>query len=373
MRKLFFILALLAFFTAHASYAADKHTSKGTSNSKVLTMRQIADQFLPSVVQITIKGRDGQVTALGSGFVTAHNLIATNIHIVHDATTVTVNFPNGHSVEAYGTAGSDKSSDLAILYANTGTAKPLPISSASAHIGDTVIALGSPEGLSGSMSTGIISGIRFLSGARVLQTTAPISHGSSGGPLLNASGEVIGITSFMMIDGQNLNFAYSSYYLKLLIPSRVLGYLPWNKNNWVPVETTIGLSIAFDALQFVAGKKSTDNNSSSADFVKIVFSSNGLKLPKNEETQAAVGYDVPIKDCSQWACGDRLYFAFHHPKIDHTGIYIGSRMFVHPSINQEHKIVTDDINEADFASHLVCVRRSPELVGEPTQIDSGKH
>src|SRR6516225_1013196 len=85
------------------------------------------------------------------------------------------------------------------------------------QVGDSVYAVGNPEGLEGTFSQGIVSGIRESGGDRLLQITAPISPGSSGGPVLNEKGEVIGVSVATFRDGQNLNFAVPSIYLKELL------------------------------------------------------------------------------------------------------------------------------------------------------------
>jgi len=85
------------------------------------------------------------------------------------------------------------------------------------QVGDSVYAVGNPEGLEGTFSQGIVSGIRESGGDRLLQITAPISPGSSGGPVLNEKGEVIGVSVATFRDGQNLNFAVPSAQLKELL------------------------------------------------------------------------------------------------------------------------------------------------------------
>ncbi len=99
-------------------------------------------------------------------------------------------------------------------------------------------------------------------------------------------------------------------------------------------------------------------------FVKAVYASNGITLPRHSGDQAAVGYDVPRSDWSQWVPGDRMYFACHHPEIDHTGMYIGGGYFIHASAGHGHQVAIDRVDAAYYATHLVCVRRSRELVGD---------
>ena len=156
------------------------------------------------------------------------DLIATNWHVVKAAHAVTANFQNGRSEAVEGLVNCDIPHDLVLLHANTAGIRPLPLASgAAAQVGDPVVAVGSPEGLGGSLSTGIISALRYYNGGKTIQTTAPISHGSSGGALLDVYGRVLGITSFFVTDGQNLNFAYSSYYVRQLLVNRTAGFATW--------------------------------------------------------------------------------------------------------------------------------------------------
>ena len=99
-------------------------------------------------------------------------------------------------------------------------------------------------------------------------------------------------------------------------------------------------------------------------FVKAVYSSFGITLPRHSGDQAAIGYDVPRSDWSIWVPGDRMYFACHHPQIDHTGMYIGGGYFIHASAGHGHQVAIDRVDAPYYSSHLVCVRRSQELLGE---------
>ena len=99
-------------------------------------------------------------------------------------------------------------------------------------------------------------------------------------------------------------------------------------------------------------------------FVKAVYGTYGLTLPRHSGDQAAVGYDVPRSDWAQWVPGDRMYFACHHPEIDHTGMYIGGGYFIHASAGHGHKVAIDRVDGEYYADHLVCVRRSRELLGD---------
>ena len=105
-------------------------------------------------------------------------------------------------------------------------------------------------------------------------------------------------------------------------------------------------------------------------FVKAVYAAHGITLPRHSGDQAAVGYDVPKGDWSRWVPGDRMYFACHHPEIDHTAMYIGGGYFIHASMGHGQAVAIDRVDGAYYAQHLVCVRRSRELVADAPAPDA---
>ena len=98
--------------------------------------------------------------------------------------------------------------------------------------------------------------------------------------------------------------------------------------------------------------------------VRAVYAAHGIFLPRVSGDQATVGYDVPKTDWSKWIPGDRMYFACHHARIDHTGMYIGGGYFIHSSMGHGQAVAVDRVDGAYYAEHLVCVRRSRELVSD---------
>jgi hypothetical protein len=160
----------------------------------------------------------------GSGFVVrSDGLIATNYHVIEGATRIQVVFKDNPSVHWAEAVGTDPTYDLALLRVQSGPrARPVRLGSTRRlPIGSEVIAIGNPLGLDASVSTGIVSQVRVLQGlsfmGELIQITAPISPGSSGGALFNRNGEVIGVTTLGIIDGQNLNFAVPIERLQTLI------------------------------------------------------------------------------------------------------------------------------------------------------------
>jgi hypothetical protein len=164
---------------------------------------------------VTIKTDNG---ALGSGFFVAPNIIASNYHVIEGAKNASCylnNSDTGYKIDGY--VGVDKSVDLILLKVSTLNKPAIKLAVTTASIGQKVYVIGSPKGLPATISDGIISGMRDFEGNKLLQMTASISPGSSGGPVLNSNGELIGISVSQLTDGQNLNFAIPKSYLQILL------------------------------------------------------------------------------------------------------------------------------------------------------------
>jgi tetratricopeptide (TPR) repeat protein len=115
----------------------------------------------------------------------------------------------------------DKKNDLAVLSVDVDlTSNPLPLATGTVSPGEQIFAIGNPEGLENTISQGIVSGLRNRDDRNLLQITSPISHGSSGGPILNARGEVVGVAVGMLEDGQNLNFAVPVSYVRSILEKK---------------------------------------------------------------------------------------------------------------------------------------------------------
>ena len=180
---------------------------------------QIAEKTLAATVSLEMKDSKGKTRAFGSGFFVRENLIATNYHVIAEAASGTAKLVDKDTTyEIEGFTATDETNDLALLKVTAYGIKPLPLgNSTDVKIGETVYVAGNPKGLEGTFSDGMISGRRYEDAKERLQMTAPVSRGSSGGPVLNSKGEVIGVASRTIEDGQNLNFAIPSNYLKTLL------------------------------------------------------------------------------------------------------------------------------------------------------------
>jgi len=146
-------------------------------------------------------------------------IIATNLHVIEGARggyAKIIGQKKSYNID--GIIKIDPKRDIALLAVSNVNAPSLKLGDSDAvNIGDTIYAVGNPQGLEGTFSSGIISGIRQIDDDQLLQITAPISPGNSGGPVLNEQGQVIGIAVATYKSGQNLNFAVPINYLKPLL------------------------------------------------------------------------------------------------------------------------------------------------------------
>jgi S1-C subfamily serine protease len=246
------------------SWQVATHNSAGWSSWSspfvftISTQMSVTDiaKFVDRVVLIDVNGiKDGKpFDAEGSGFIiSSDGRIVTNYHVIDMATSGTVTLNDGTkydiiSVLGYGKDKQFGDNDLAVIKIN---AYNLPVcilgDSDKVQLGESVVTIGSPLGLQNSVSTGIVSNIWNNS---LIQITAPISHGSSGGPLFNMRGEVIGINTygFAPIGGENINVAVPINWLKTmdtslnmtlervcngwtLTPDQIKSAIDWGKTN----------------------------------------------------------------------------------------------------------------------------------------------
>src|SRR5580700_2203508 len=173
-----------------------------------LTTAQIAKRISPSVVVIEGKAASGDV--LGSGFIISKDgEIVTNLHVIRDMQNAKVQLANGEVFDSAYVLATDERRDLAIVQI---AGFNLPISemgdSDTLAVGESLVAVGNPHGLEGSVTAGILSAVRDSGeGFKVLQTDAAVNSGNSGGPLVNGRGQVIGVVSFKLHSAEGLNFA----------------------------------------------------------------------------------------------------------------------------------------------------------------------
>jgi len=182
---------------------------------------EIGKRVSPAVVKLESYDGQGQLMGMGTGFlVNPSGLIVTNYHVIREAYQMKVTAVGGDVYGVDGVVVFDPDKDFAILKV---TAFGLPVvelgNSNQVDILEEVIAIGHPLGLQYTSSTGVISQRREKNGFSMLQTTAPISPGNSGGHLVNLKVHVIGIVTEQMTEGQNLNFALPINYVRAALES----------------------------------------------------------------------------------------------------------------------------------------------------------
>jgi len=196
--------------------------------ASALSPPQLFNRLSPSIFIVQVRDRKGSVIAFGSGVAISEGLkpgrpnwlikvqapcakangqvVATNYHVVDKGVALAVR--RGAQSWQSKITHVDPKHDLALLCCQGLKAPPLLLrDSSTVQVGERVYSLGAPAGLELTLSEGIVSGLREQDGVSVIQTTAPLSHGSSGGGLFDAQGRLVGITSFSVKNGQNLNFA----------------------------------------------------------------------------------------------------------------------------------------------------------------------
>jgi S1-C subfamily serine protease len=180
--------------------------------------KEIAKKCMASTVSLVMEDNFKQPLSLGSGFIIDDGKVITNLHVIEDAKYgyVTISGESKkHKIEGY--LSVDKTNDLALLSVPTLIGTSIEINGNNPEIGENIYAIGNPKGLSGTISEGIISGIRTYDNEELIQITAPISPGSSGGPVINNNGQLIGVSVGTLDAGQNLNFAIPTKYVSKLI------------------------------------------------------------------------------------------------------------------------------------------------------------
>jgi len=191
----------------------------GQLPARAYTIPEIVKRAKPAVVEIVALDEKGSPTKLGTGFfIWEDGLVVTNCHVIQGATSLAALDNHGAVFSLDRVLACSTDPDLAVLkFTAHDVAFLHPRHSGEIVEGDKVIVIGNPTGLTGTVSEGIISALR--ENGSIIQITAPISPGSSGSPVLDEKGELIGIVTSQRQEGQNLNFAIAHWRI-----SEVLAY-----------------------------------------------------------------------------------------------------------------------------------------------------
>jgi tetratricopeptide (TPR) repeat protein len=174
---------------------------------------ELVRRIKPSAVAIETFDARGEKLSRGSGFFIDTDRVVTNRHVIDNAYRAEVHSYNGHVYVVKGVIAVDAEGDLALLRVDAppGQVRPLLLDRTSPQEGESVVVIGNPFGLEGSVTNGIVSAVRDIpTFGRIIQITAPISPGSSGSPVVNMQGQVIGVATLQITGGQSVNFAIPS-------------------------------------------------------------------------------------------------------------------------------------------------------------------
>lgn len=186
------------------------------------TRREIINQLERAVYTVQVLSDSDDIISTGTGFMVAKNgVLATCAHVIHNASKIRIVSLTGGTYEAIGTLNVDDENDIALLSIRGNNLDYIETTeSIQGARGDSVFVFGSPKGVEGILSEGIVSS--FPEGANEFQFTAPVSPGSSGSPIVSDRGELLGIAKSVIIDSQNLNYASSSSLLTGLLDNQEL-------------------------------------------------------------------------------------------------------------------------------------------------------
>src|SRR6195256_7011791 len=174
---------------------------------------ELVRRIKPSAVAIETFDSRGEKLSRGSGFFIDYDRVVTNRHVIDNAYRAEVHSYNGNVYPVKGVIAVDAEGDLALLRVDAppNQVRPLLLDRTSPQEGESIVVIGNPFGLEGSVTNGIVSAVRDIpTFGRIIQITAPISPGSSGSPVVNMHGQVIGVATLQITGGQSVNFAIPS-------------------------------------------------------------------------------------------------------------------------------------------------------------------
>lgn len=295
-----------------------------------------------AVVLIVLNDENGKPIAEGSGFiVSADGRIVTNHHVLSGAHSATVKLNSGAFFPVDGILADDADHDLCVIKVSGKNLPTLALANSDGvSVGDHVVAIGSPLGLENSVTDGIVSAVRVdPKGRQWIQTTAPASHGNSGGPLLLLDGKVAGVLTWKAIEGENLNFASPSNVVAPLLTSSAI--------------RPLGTSVTVDRVESMisAGERIWTSMTSGRDFkvrVEGDYVYIDWVLPSAlQQTPAFMRYELK-KNGNKWVGKVRAYLP-HEYKSGYFDFWKTGQTMGTANVNwcsQESEVEIDSILES---------------------------
>jgi serine protease Do len=202
--------------TQAGAAAPETAAAPATASATAMTAEEIFANVSGSIARIQVADSSGKMFGQGSGVVVGSGIVITNCHVVADAWQISVKV--GDKVLPGVVVVADKQLDLCSLRVSGLSAPSVSLGAGEVRVGQRVYAIGSPQGLELTLSEGIVSSLRDTTNGAIIQTTAPVSPGSSGGGLFSANGQLVGIVTFQHKTGQNLNFAVPAAWISEMKP-----------------------------------------------------------------------------------------------------------------------------------------------------------
>lgn len=219
MKKIGFVILICLISCASSSYAQDK-------------LPNLIKKIQPAIVSIITFDKHGDPLSSGSGFfINSDGNIITNCHVMEDAWSAEIKTYEGKTYKVDKVLAHNYNSDIIMLSLKMSDKNNyIKITTEIPDIGSSVFVIGNPQGFEQTVSDGIVSAVRVDPDyGRVVQITAPISPGSSGSPVMNMKGEVVGVATYQYINGQNLNFAIPCQIIDDLNPVQNFSLAKWQE------------------------------------------------------------------------------------------------------------------------------------------------
>lgn len=256
---------------------------------------ELVRRIKPSAVAIETFDARGEKLTRGSGFFIDFDRLVTNRHVIDGAYRAEVHLSTGSSFPVRNVLAVDAEADIALLKIEAPKAliRPLSLDRASPQEGESIVVIGNPFGLEGSVTNGIVSAVRDIPGfGRIIQITAPISPGSSGSPVVNMHGQVIGVATLQVTGGQSVNFA---------IPSERIAQLDRSSGTQTGQALSLGELVA-----------ATSRNKRAR---AVEFFRNGLTFLSKDDCQGALPYFQKATDADSGYAEAWAQTGFCHEKL----------------------------------------------------------
>ena len=333
-------VAIFALLIAAPSFAEEQ-----------MSVRQIAANAQMAVATVRAY-KEGEEISLGSGFfIRDDGVLVTNLHVVAGADSVSVEINSGEIYDNVFALSTDDRRDLILLQIPATKLFTLGIADdRGTEVGDPVYVIGNPLGLEGTFSGGMLSAKRVEDGVAYLQVTAPISQGSSGGPVLNSSGQAIGVTTLTYAEGQNLNMA---------IPARHAADLLALASDPIPFET-----MAAD-LALENSSAEEDRATESATLLELMNAEARAEMDEmtpymRQVAVRLVSYSALLEESGWELTDDRKVDSLEPGSVDSLEVSLGSGSYLALGV------CDDDCGDLD----VYVLDSKGEIVGSDVLIDA---